>query len=183
MSNSSDPFDRVWSELADLLRVSETKPTLHTHRIARSFLYDAWYHMSIVSCAFNICGKQEHGSTRMHSQRLKLVQFLAARPQLVAPFRRWLNSEGSEGSVRIESWSMMPRGYLLDKTHDSTIEYLLAIGELSRHQQDLVQPHSAASFMEHLFSTIKDIQIFESERRVLNELASVRIPQRILGGP
>ena len=173
-----DVDDRV-QELALLLREIGAAPKLANDRVVRSTLYDLDYHVAIIACAFTINGKRHTDDTvRIVSHWLKLLQFIAARPRLLSDFQSWA---GNRRRPNVDSWQMMPRGYLGDRTHDRVIDLLVAGGILFRAAEDVISG-SRFAVLENLYARIVASDILTSERSALTELARTAVNKTMLRG-
>lgn len=81
----------------------------------------------------------------------------------------------------LEAISDMPRGYIGDRTHDRTINYLVARGILQHHGKDLASGPNYR-LLADLQEELEARDLFSSERRTLKLLRSSRIPQVALEG-
>jgi hypothetical protein len=112
------------------------------------------------------------------SQWLKLLQFIAVRPALLPNFQRWAKARRRPD---LDTWQRMPRGYLGDRTHDRTIELLVAGSVLYRTLDELV---SGERFhvLDSLYRSIVDRDLLAPERAVLSELARTPANRTLLRG-
>src|SRR5208283_1887223 len=122
VSETDDPV----RELKALLAQIKATPVAAKREVAASILYDSDYHFALVACAFAMHAKPDSkGRKQILAPWLKLLQFVAARPRLLADVRDWA---GGRLSPDLETWSKMPRGFILDRTHDGIIDFLVAAG-------------------------------------------------------
>lgn len=75
----------------------------------------------------------------------------------------------------------MPRGYMGDKTHDATVEFLVAAGVLAQ-DGDYVVSGPRFSELERLVKQIEAEKLFDGEREILQRLREVRPTKVLLGG-
>jgi hypothetical protein len=165
--------------LAALLRDTGAKPRVSPDRVVRSTLYDLDYHIALVACVFFMNGEQRTDNARsMVAHWLKILQFIAVRPALLADFQSWAKSRRDQN---LETWQKMPRGYLGDRTHDRTIELLVA-GKILYRTTDVLISGERFSLLKALYENIVAKDLFASERETLRELASIRVNKTLLRG-
>ena len=175
MTSESDPVQ----ELTELLRQVGASPRVRPERIARSTLYDLDYHVSLVACVFFITpGDSAATPPRVVAQWLKILQFIAVRPSLMIDFQIWAATRRHQN---LDTWQKMPRGYLGDRTHDRTVELLVAGGVLSRVGDALV---AGSRFVDlrRIFDDLVERDLLRTERATLLELAHVRVNKTLLKG-
>jgi hypothetical protein len=73
------------------------------------------------------------------------------------------------------------RGYLGDATHDRVVEYLVARGCLVQGSSHLGAGANVATLME-LSRILRAENLFPEERRVLAEVANIKITNAMLEG-
>lgn len=172
------PVDDPILELSALLADLGATPVLVHSRLAPSTLYDVDYHIAMIACAF-----VEHASSKGHDRRrilapwLKLLQFVAARPQLATDFRQWAGCRRDN----LEAWSKMPRGYLGDRMHDASVEFLTARAVFVRDGDMLVESERCVE-LDAMAAGIRDLDMFRAERETMASLKSVRSTRAALGG-
>jgi hypothetical protein len=172
-------FENKVQELASLLRDIGATPRFSNDRVVRSTLYDLDYHVAIIACAFSINAIRRTDNTmRIVSHWLKLLQFIAARPRLLADFHRWAHNRRQP---TVDSWQTMPRGFLGDRTHDRVIDLLVAGGVLFRTAEEIVSGERFA-VLENLHERIVSREILLSERATLTELARTAVNKTMLRG-
>jgi hypothetical protein len=175
VSEEEDPV----KELAALLARIDARPVLVRERMAASTLYDADYHLAVVACAFTTHAKPDaSGRNQILASWLKLLQFVAARPRLVPDLQVWAQTRRK---ADLETWRKMPRGYVGDLMHDGIIEFLIAAGVLERDKDRLVGG-TRVEMLEHLYEQLEAANLFATERRVLDELLTIRPYKTMLGG-
>ena len=175
MPSESDPV----KELAELLREVGASARVRPERIARSTLYDLDYHVALIACVFFITAGDE--LARPHSvvaHWLKILQFITVRPSLLPDFQMWA---GTRRQQNLDTWQMMPRGYLGDKTHDRTVELLVAGGVLARDGDKLVASSRIAD-LRRIYDDIVGRNLLCSERSTLLELSHNRVNKTLLKG-
>ncbi|HEY6421355.1 MAG TPA: hypothetical protein VIX59_20340 [Candidatus Binataceae bacterium] len=176
MSELVDPVH----ELAVLLAEVGARPRLEPQRIAPSTLYDTHYHLAVVACAFGDDAKPgQDGRRRILAPWLKLLQFVAARPQLAPDLRAWA---GTRRNADLDTWRRMPRGYVGDRTHDGIVEFLVAAGILDRDKPNQLVAGRLVGLLDALYDRIKATNLFTNERRVLEELRVVHASRTMLEG-
>lgn len=166
-------------ELGYLLSEAGARVSISPARVAPSTLYDSQYHIAVVACALSTHGTKRGNTEAVISPALlKFLQFVSARPSLFPRILLWLEQRKHK---TFESISEMPRGYIGDRTHDRTINYLLACGVLQYEGNDLA---SGLNYrvLRDLREKIEERDLFSSERRVLYDLRSSRIPLVALEG-
>src|SRR5262249_54554305 len=130
-----DAFDAV-GQLEALLAQVGAKAILVRERIAPSTLYDSDYHVVMVACAFVMHAKRTgNGKRRILAPWLKLLQFVAARPRLAPDVLAWARTRRDP---TLDTWRMMPRGYIGDRTHDAMLEFLVATSVLDRELDEVL---------------------------------------------
>jgi hypothetical protein len=145
----------------------------------RSTLYDLEYHISLVSCVFFINSEKRTDNTcSLVAHWLKILQFIAVRPTLLPDFLRWAKERRRPD---LDTWQKMPRGYLGDRTHDRTIEFLIACKVLYRTGDELISG-DRFSLLQTLYGNIVARDLFASERATLRELAKIPVNKTLLRG-
>ncbi len=109
---------------------------------------------------------------------LKILQFIAMRPSLLADFQLWA---GTRRRQDLDTWQKMPRGYLGDTTHDRTVELLVASGILEREGDELIAGSHFAK-LRQVFEDLVMRDLLRSERATLLELAHARVNKTLLKG-
>lgn len=174
----TEPIDLV-GELAALLVQVGAKPVLMRERMAPSTLYDGDYHWAMIACAFVTHAKRSaDGRRRILAPWLKLLQFVAARPRLAPDLRTWAETRRGPS---LDTWRMMPRGYIGDRTHDAAIDFLVAAGMLEREKDEVLDGPRVA-VLELFASRVEAAGLFAAERQVMVELQDVRANRTMLGG-
>ena len=165
--------------LAAVLREIGATPRVAPERVVRSTLYDLDYHVALVACAFFINGdKRTDGTRSLVTHWLKLLQFIAVRPALLPDVQRW-----AKGRLHpdLDVWQAMPRGYLGDRTHDRTVELLIANGVVYRMPAEL-QGGERFGILERLYTDIEARALLQSERDVLRKMAEIPVNRTMLRG-
>ena len=166
-------------QLGELLSEAGAQVSFTPVRVAPSTLYDAEYHIAVVACALATHGVRREGKEAVISSALlKLLQFVSARPSLVPKIVSWLEQRKHR---TLEVISDMPRGYVGDRTHDRTINYLVARGILQHQGKDLASGPNYRALAD-LHEELEARNLFSSERKALRILRSARIPQVALEG-
>ncbi len=75
----------------------------------------------------------------------------------------------------------MPRGYVGDRIHDSIIEFLVA-GDVLERDKDRLVGGQRADMLKRLCERVKVMNLFPTERHVLDSLLTVRPSRTMLGG-
>lgn len=172
-TSASQDFVR---ELGQLLVNVGAHATVTPARLAPSTLHDMTYHLAMVACAI-----QTHAAgdpVRILAPWLKLIQFVAARPSLVPKLKSYQTARRERDR---DNWSLMPRGYLGDETHDSVVELLVAASVLKRDDDYLVESESF-NYLTSLASGIAKADLFSRERAIIEELNGLRPSRSMLGG-
>lgn len=165
--------------LSAVLREAGAEPRVVSGRVVRSTLYDLDYHLAIVSCAVMINGEESLGGDRsINAHWLKVLQFVAARPSLVADFGRWARARRHKS---VDTWQQMPRGYLGDRTHDRTVELLVA-GDVLRREGEELEGGARFSVLAGLYGHIQAEDLLTTEREALDELRAFRVNKTLLRG-
>jgi hypothetical protein len=163
------------NELSELLLAAQAHTKITRARVSRSTLYDPRYHTAVIACAMRLHG--DGAAQRILTPWLKLLQFVAARPTLVAPFFEYAKSRRNGD---LQSWSRMPRGYLGDETHDDVVDFLVASGVL-RKAGDWIETSTRYELLVQLAERIEADGLFAGERRILERLREVRVTKALLG--
>ncbi len=167
--------------LVALLRETGAKPRVSPERVVRSTLYDLDYHIALVACAFFTNGETRTDHTLgLVAHWLKLLQFVAVRPALLPNVQTWAGTR-RRLDLDLDVWQKMPRGYLGDRTHDRTIDLLVA-GNVLRRATDTLESGERFDVLRYLHQQIVDRDILASERRTLHELARLRVNKTLLRG-
>ena len=172
---TQDPAAVELNELSELLSAAQARTKITRARVSRSTLYDARYHTAIIACAMRVHG--EGTAQRILTLWLKLLQFIAARPTLLAPFLEYIQGR-RDGDL--QSWAQLPRGYLGDETHDGVVDLLVASGVL-RKAGDSIEASTRYSLLIQLADWIEAESLFVGERAILVRLQSVRVTKALLG--
>ena len=174
---------RPLEQLATLLQGAKAEPVIVPSRLAPSAIYDVEYRTAIVSLVFERFAKpvpQVPGQRRIASARLKLLQFITLRPWLLPAVRQWSNS-GKQSGFAFGHAMRIRRGFLSDTAHDDVINYLVACGQLTRFETQIVSGvHSDA--LKKVADSIAEHGFFQSERRVIEQLAGISITIEMLEG-
>lgn len=179
MAELESSTDDVVAELGKLLRDAGVEPRLNRARIAPSTLYDAEYHIAVIACAMRINGERDGDTaSRILAGWLKLLQFLASRPTLVEDFEEYIRTR-RDGDL--EKWGLMPRGYLGDRTHDAVVDLLVASGILSR-AGDYIVGGQRYPVLVAIVTEVERANLFEGERKILEQLRGIRATKALLGG-
>jgi len=179
MAAPSTPQNDALRELGRLLATAGARPTINRSRVAPSTLHDATYHVAVIACALRSHGASA-GSVkrRILAAWLKLLQFVAARPSLVENLREYVRTR-RDGDL--ENWSLMPRGYLGDRTHDGVVDLLVAAGIL-RRDGDFLEASTRFDTLDSIGQRIEVDGLFSGERAILEKLKEVRVTKALLGG-
>ena len=165
--------------LVALLQETGAKPRVSPDRIVRSTLYDLDYHVALVACVFSINAEQRTDNTRsIVAHWLKILQFIAVRPSLLRDFQHWATARRNPN---IETWQKMPRGYLGDRTHDRTVELLVA-GKVLHRTTDALVSGERFSVLQSMYKDIVASDLFTSERKTLLELDYIPVNKTLLRG-
>lgn len=165
--------------LAALLREVGAKPRVSPDRVVRSTLYDLDYHIALVACVFFINAEQRTDNSRsIVAHWLKILQFIAVRPSLLLDFQRWAKARRNPN---VETWQKMPRGFLGDRTHDRTVELLVA-GKVLYRTVDALVSGDRFSVLQGMYKEIVASNLFTSERETLLELAYIPVNKTLLRG-
>jgi len=173
---------RPLEQLAALLQGVRAEPVIVPSRLAPSAIYDVDYRTAIVSLVFEQFAKPAPlpGQRRIASARLKLLQFITLRPWLLPAMRQWSNA-GKQTDFAFGHAMRIRRGFLSDTAHDDVINYLVACGQLTRFETQIVSgAHGDA--MKKVAESIKEHDFFRSERGVIEQLANISITNEMLEG-
>jgi len=166
-------------ELAALLREVGASPRVRPERVVRSTLYDLDYHVALIACVFFIASGSEVASTRrLVAHWLKILQFVAVRPTLLPNFTVWATTRRNQD---LDTWQLMPRGYVGDSTHDRTVELLVAGGVLVREGDALVAG-SRFTDLQRVYDDLLSRDLLRSERATLLALSAIRENKTLLKG-
>jgi len=175
MPSDSDPV----RELTAVLREAGASPRVRPERIVRSTLYDLDYHVALIACVFFITLDNEVAiSRRVAAHWLKILQFIAVRPTLLPNFQLWATTRRHQD---LDTWQLMPRGYVGDITHDRTVELLVAGGVLLREGDALV-PGNRFADLRQIYHALVTRNLLESERSTLLKLSDLRENKTLLKG-
>jgi hypothetical protein len=142
-------------------------------------LYDLDYHVAVVASAFFTNGETLTDNSRMLvAHWLKLLQFVAVRPALLADFQRWVKARRHPS---LETWQRMPRGYLGDRTHDRVIELLIASKVLYR-SGDKLAGGERFHVLTALYQDLVTRELLVSERHTLEVLAQTPANRTMMRG-
>ncbi len=169
------PMDPL-KELGQMLADAGAHPRINRSGLAPSILHDTTYHVAVIACAM-----RSHASGSRHrilGAWLKLLQFVAARPSLVANLRQY--SQSKRGKDR-DNWPLMPRGYLGDQTHDGVVELLVAARILGR-DGDYLECADQFHVLDALASRVATDGMFVGERNILGQLTDLRPTKALMGG-
>jgi hypothetical protein len=168
------------TRLVSLLREARLRSELDLHRIVAPAQRDVAYNSAILACAIHKLGKrQTDGTTTINVMVLKFASFLAARPSLLGDFHDWLDHRCQRDQLELQSWPLMPRGYLSDDT--DTAAYLAAIGVLQRSGKDIVLSGDDGNILNQILAAIDSHGWFSREREILDWLCSIHLTQTMLG--
>lgn len=166
-------------QLAELLRETGAKPRVSPDRVVRSTLYDLDYHVALIACVFFIASEPRTDGTRsVVAHWLKILQFIAVRPGLLQDFLRWSRARRRPD---LDTWQRMPRGYLGDRTHDRTVELLVATKVLHRTADSLIGGEGFAR-LETLYLDIVAKDLLRSEREALHTMSRLTVNRTLLSG-
>ena len=166
-------------QLAELLRETGAKPRVSPDRVVRSTLYDLDYHVALIACVFFIASEGRTDGTRsVIAHWLKILQFIAVRPSLLPDFLRWARTRRRPD---LDTWQQMPRGYLGDRTHDRTVELLVAMQVLHRSADALVGGDNFGR-LEALYRDIVTRNLLASEREALQTMSTLPVNRTLLSG-
>ena len=137
--------------------------------------------MAVVALTMHRHGtKTTEGALRIDVTRLKLLQFIAQRPNMVAAMREWARSKHPSGLLR-DSPQRLRRGYIGDSTHDQVVEYMIACGILRAEGRYLLS-RKDSTYIDEVYRAAVNDTMFESERTVLEELSHLRFTNAMLEG-
>lgn len=166
-------------ELAAILREAGASARVRPERIVRSTLYDLDYHIALIACVFFSTDFNNAASShRVVAHWLKILQFIAVRPALLPAFQVWAVTRRYQD---LDTWQLMPRGYVGDSTHDRTVELLVAVGVLEREGDELVAGNRFAD-LRRIYDDLVNRNLLRSERATLLELSRARVNKTLLKG-
>ena len=172
--------DNGFHDLADLLTNTRVRTRVSRERLAPSALYDLHYRQAVIACVFGTYIKPDlAGVKRVPDQRMKLLQFVAARPVLLPMVRRW-SRERTEPQSDFFARGLR-RGFLDDRIHDAVVEYLVAGNVLMRSESNLTEG-ARGDLLGTLYANAVARNLFAKERHVLAELRKIVITNRMLEG-
>jgi hypothetical protein len=163
------------------LLAGRAQPVVTPERLAASAIYDLQYRMAVIASAFEMHSKP-HGVSqrRIHAARLKLLQFIACRPRLLAVLRDWSQAQ-HDAQLSIATSQRLRRGFLGDQMHEDVVTFLVARGILVWSGSH-VATGPGSDWLTQLHSATIEQGIFAMERDVLEELLDVRITNAMLEG-
>ena len=174
------PEPTLLHDLAALLRSRGVRPVVSPDRVAPSTVYDTTYRTAILACAFELHTKVDlSNAKRIQTARLKLLQFVAIRPWLVAVLREWSAARNTQ--LGMSSSQRARRGFLGDTMYDRLIDYLVAQEILSQTRTHLIIG-TRGDVLQHIFSAVTKDNLFTAERSALMEMATIRITNDMLEG-
>jgi len=174
------PESDLFRGLAELLRSGGAQPIVLPERVARSSTYDVNYRVSIIACAFELHAKSDSSTRRIHTARLKLLQFIAIRPWLVPVLKEWSQNE-TDPQLSMLTSQRMRRGFLSDSVHDHVVEYLLARQFLAQGPAHLSLGANGGE-LEKIAAGVKAENLFEDERGALAEMENIKVTNKMLEG-
>jgi hypothetical protein len=167
-------------EIGELLS-NRALPVIAPERLAPSAIYDLQYRMAVFASAFEIHAKPyAFGQRRIHSARLKLLQFIACRPWLVGMVRKWSEAR-YDAQLSLATSQRLRRGFLSDQMHEDVVAFLVARGVLDRSGAHLITS-AHGDFLTRLHLTNIKEDLFSVERTVLKDLLAVQITNPMLEG-
>ncbi len=153
------PIESSISALSGLLAASAASPYARPERLAPSTFYDLDYRVCIVAACFEAHAKlDEAGYKRLHSAKLKLLQFIAIRSWLLPVVHEWSKSRNDPQRSVWASQSLR-RGFLGDAMHDEVIDYLVAAGSMVETQNYLTTS-AADGRLNKLYTEISSSGLF-----------------------
>jgi len=165
--------------LVALLRETGAKPRVSSDRVVRSTLYDLDYHVALIACVFFTNAEQRTDNTRsIVTHWLKILQFIAVRASLLQDFQHWAKARRSPN---VDTWQKMPRGYLGDRTHDRTVELLVA-GKVLYRTPDVLISGERFNVLRVIYKGIVAQDLFTSERDTLRTLTQIPVNKTLLRG-
>ncbi|WNZ62688.1 hypothetical protein QEG98_02345 [Myxococcus sp. MxC21-1] len=173
MNPSSTNFDAI-AELMALLREAGLAPRVQKPRTALPPQFDLLYGISVAALSLDALSKPDRAQEEVriiNATLLKFGQFIAARPQLVKEYLVWREHQSTAPQLDLQSWPLLPRGFLTDAVPDGVIAYLIALGEITRKDKNVrFFPHRKSRLTE-LLKTIHFADMFRRERSALSALA------------
>jgi hypothetical protein len=167
------------SGLQTLLKEAMLTPRVRSERVVRSTLYDLDYHVAVIACVFSLAASGDQArQSGLKAHQLKLLQFVAMRPNLLGAFQRWASARLRPDLL---AWQAMPRGFLGDLTHDRTIDLLVACGVLSRSNDRLVAG-PRFRLLEKVYEEILESDLLQSEREAIRTLSLLKVSNKMIGG-
>jgi hypothetical protein len=169
-------------QLAALLQDGKAEPVIVPSRLAPSAIYDVEYRTVVVALVFERFAKPAGltGHQKMSSARLKLLQFITLRPWLLPAVREWSDA-GKQSGFAFGHPMRIRRGFLSDSAHDDLINYLIACGQLTRLETQIVSGTNG-SVLTDIARSIVEHTLFVSERNVIEQLAGIKITIEMLEG-
>ena len=174
--------DNAIEKLAALLVAAGTEPVITPERLAPSTVYDLEYRVLVVAMAFRIHAAPDKYSIRprIQNRRLKLLQFVAMRPWLVAVIQEWSRSR-RDVQRSLASEEGLKRGFISDTMHDDVLDFLVGAGALRREELYVV-PGTNVSVMSDLYAEAVKRRLFDAELTALSQLKSIVITNEMLEG-
>lgn len=173
------PAEQALQQLAGILDASQTSLQLRPERVSSSVLHDATYHFLLLSYAFWRHSRDRGGRRSVLAAWLKLLQFAAARPELVEDLEQWVQSQRKR-QLHLEDWPRLPRGYLSDRTHDALIEYLEICSYLVRKGDDVVEA-AGVHHLDAVAQLLIDQDLLSGERAIIDQFAGKHVTKKALG--
>jgi hypothetical protein len=146
--------------------------------------FDLLYAICVAVCAIKELArpaKDKEESYEINNSLLKFGQFIAARPQLLEDYLEWRKHQSEGQHLDLQSWPLLPRGFLTDAVPDAVLAYLIAMGQLERQGKDITFRPGNHQRLAVLLDRIQQYDLFRSERRILAELARNRPTLTMLG--
>ena len=175
MSNVSGAI----STLADLL-AGRAKPIIELNRLAPSSFYDVQYRTFVVAAAFEMHARKWDGDQRITVAKLKLLQFIATRPWLLATVRQWSQSR-HDAQLSLMSSQRLRRGFLADTMHDELVAFLVAREIFVRDGAHLLSGETAGVLRDLYTYGVRE-NWFKAEREALEALKGIKVTNDMLEG-
>jgi hypothetical protein len=177
-------MENTTAELVALLSGTNLKPRFGAQRPIIPAQYDALYALCMTACAIVALAKPSGGDSdelRLNNSLLKFAQFIASRPRLLRDYLLWREHRREGAQLDLQSWPLLPRGFLTDQTPTAVLGFLSAIGELERDEKDVVFRPKRHKRLHSLIQYIGNQNLFISERSALKQLSESRPTLAMLG--
>jgi hypothetical protein len=166
--------------LSELLKGTDAKPYANPQRSAPSSIYDMQYRMFVIAACLRTIGRPDGAFRKIASNKLRLLQFVAMRPWLLAMVQDW-SSTRKDPQRSLQSSQSLRRGFLSDSVHDGIVDYLVAAGWLYKQKGQIAEPLHASGLTKIHDDAVK-AELFTTEQEAIKALDEIVITNDMLEG-